>query len=181
MKGITLVKSSTPLFVRKEVVKSLDIFLYGNNDQLLDWLKGIKKEFMKASPKEISKILGVNSFDYDLATGYSERTNKNGAKLPIPINSRAAMSHNEYIEKNNLLKEFRKITLEDRLHFLYLKEPNKLGYPVMGFLDERIFDYLPPNIIDYEKNWVQSFLPNIEILAKPLNWKLEKVESLEDF
>jgi hypothetical protein len=91
------------------------------------------------------------------------------------------MSHNEYIEKNNLLKEFRKITLEDRLHFLYLKEPNKLGYPVMGFLDERIFDYLPPNIIDYEKNWVQSFLPNIEILAKPLNWKLEKVESLEDF
>ncbi len=176
--GIEIVRSSTPKFVKRYLLDSIGIILDSTEDELLKWVRDISNEFIVQDLDNIAKTTGINNLQYDLdKPSYKE----DGRKITIPINSRAALTTNRYIESNGLSNRYTQVSTGDKAKLLYLRTPNPLGQNVFAFLDgefaERFREY-----IDYDLNWEKYFMSPLRIMTDPLNWNIDKeTEDIDDW
>jgi len=181
MKGVTLIRTSTAKFVRENVPKMLDTFMYKTNDAFYDEYAALKKKFYSSSFLDMAKLSTVNSLDYSLETGRATNA-VNGKYNPIPISSRAALVYNMLIEKLNLQQYHKIAEAGDKIRIIYLKTPNIYRQNVVGFINEQfIVDAKLEKLIDYEENWDKNVAPNIYNICESIDWKTEKIESVFDF
>ena len=166
--GIEIVRSSTPSFSKKYLDDSINIILDKNNKDLLEWVKDTKQLFTKQKLSEIAKTSSVSNLNYSLD---KVQYDQNGRKISIPINSRAALVTNRYIEQNNLSDQFQPISPNDKIKILYMKTPNPLNSNVMAFIDNR-FAEMFRQYVDFDENWDKFFLAALEIMTNPLNYDL---------
>ena len=166
--GIEIVRSSTPSFSKKYLDDSINIILDKNNKDLLEWVKETKQLFTNQKLSEIAKTSSVSNLNYSLD---KVQYDQNGRKISIPINSRAALVTNRYIEQNNLSDQFQPISPNDKIKILYMKTPNPLNSNVMAFIDNR-FAEMFRQYVDFDENWDKFFLAALEIMTNPLNYDL---------
>ena len=125
VKGIEIVRSSTPKVIR-ESLKTAVKYLLEDKDKFYDFVNDYRKEFDKYSVEEIAFPRGVNNLEkYKDGEGYKKGT---------PIAVRAALTFNKFIKKNKLSAFFYEIQSGDKIKFLYMKVPNPVYENVFAFL-----------------------------------------------
>ncbi|QXO06452.1 hypothetical protein [Campylobacter phage CJLB-14] len=167
--GIDIVRSSTPAFSKKYLKKSVNIILESTEEELKEWLKNIRSLYLGQNLMDIAKISSVSSSKYKL-----------GVDKSIPINSRAFLVSNHYINSLNT-GEFQPLELGEKVRMLYLREPNPLKSNIFAFNNEK-FANVFKDYIDWDTNFNKFFLKPLEIMTDPLNYNLHKeTETLEEW
>ena len=176
MMGIEIIRSSTPKFTRKYLKESIDILLDHEEDQLREWLFDVKDKYLNVPIEDIAKITGIGNLNYSLS---EIQYDENGRKISVPINSKSAIVTNNYIQSSEeLANRYTQILVNDKVKFLYLREPNPLGANTFAFIDNE-FGELFREFVDFDLNWEKSFMKPLEILIKPLNWNMSASSSLD--
>lgn len=167
--GIDIVRSSTPAFSKKYLKKSINIILESTEEELKEWLKNVRSLYLDQNLMDIAKISSVSSSKYKL-----------GVDKSIPINSRAFLVSNHYINSLNT-GEFQPLELGEKVRMLYLREPNPLKSNIFAFNNEK-FANVFKDYIDWDTNFNKFFLKPLEIMTGPLNYNLHKeTETLEEW
>jgi len=176
MMGIEIIRSSTPQFTRKYLKECIDILLDKDEETLRQWLFDIKDKYTSAPIENIAKITGIGNLNYKLdEIEYDE----NNRKISIPINSKSALVTNSYIKSSpEFESRYTQILVNDKVKFLYLREPNPLGANTFAFIDNE-FGELFREYVDFDMNWEKSFMKPLDILIKPLNWNMNASTSLD--
>lgn len=165
--GIDVIKSSTPHFSKLHLAEALKIILYSNEQELKEWIFNVKSKFINSKISDISKTSSVTRINYDV--------NDKG----IPINSRAAIIYNNFIEQNNLTNRFNKIQPGEKLKLIYLKKQNPTHQNIIAFNNED-FIQLFKNYIDYDTCWEKYFMSSLENMTNSLNYNLNNSKETLD-
>lgn len=166
--GLEVIKSSTPIWSKKYLQEAIPHILDKNNDELLEWLKTIKNEFVQVDPNEIAAVGAASRLDYDLDAG------------SVPFGSRAAIVYNNYIKENGLDSKFEPIQAGEKFKRLYLTTPNKFNSDVIGFKNEDFVNEI--DCIDYDTQFEKLFLKPLELMVESLKYNLKKeTQSLDDW
>lgn len=175
--GLEIVRSSTPMFCRKELKRVIDIILDNHEKEVVDFIKEAESAWKDAPINDISRVSGIGSLNYVGEPGALYKVddkgeyelNKNGKRLSAPMNVRAALNHNMWVEKNNM-KSYQHLTADDKIKYCFLVHPNPLGDDVVGYLDGQFLeDAGLLKYVDRDEMWERFFM-------SPLNIMLEAVQ-----
>lgn len=171
IKGIEIVRTSTPGVVRKELKKLIGLLMKTNdNDTCIEFIEDFKQRFRKLNFLDVANPRTVNGLHkYSL-----------GITKGIPIHVRAAHVYNQALRELNL-KNYEPIRESDKIRFAYIKVPNRFGENVIGCKNE-----MPPEIqehfeIDFDLQFSKAALAPIQLIFDALEWTTEKTASLSSF
>lgn len=169
--GLEIIKSSTPKWSQKYLKEAIPHILDKDENDLRNWLKSIKDEFLKADPTEIAAVGGVSRLDYDLQND------------TVPIGSRAAIRHNMFIAEHNLEDKYAPIQPGEKCKRIFLIEPNVFNTNVIAFTNDGFVSEIEKhNCIDYDMNFEKNFLKPLELMISVLGYDIEKeTDSLDDW
>jgi hypothetical protein len=169
--GLEIIKSSTPKWSQKHLKEAIPRILDKDETDLRNWVNEVKQNFVNADLNDIAAVGGVSSIDYDLQ------------KDVVPIGSRAAIRHNNYIEKHNLTNEYAPIQRGDKCKRLFLQEPNVFHSNIIAYTNETFVKEIEKhNCVDYDTQFEKNFLKPLEIMVEPLNYNLQKeTQELDDW
>ena len=171
--GLAMVRSSTPAVIRKELKKSVNVILDGDEKVVQRYIANYKTEFMTYPVQAIAFPRGVSGLkQYAGSPIYQKGT---------PIHVRAALLYNHYVKKLGLDKKYQLIREGDKIKFVYLRTPNPLHENVIAFLTEFPAEFNLDSFIDYDTQFDKTFVEPLKTIIEPLNWQAEEVSSLEDF
>jgi len=69
----------------------------------------------------------------------------------------------------------------EKIKFVYLKQPNPFNNNTLAFLSVIPKKFGAESYIDYDLQFDKSFLEPLDIILSAIDWKSEKIETLEDF
>jgi intein/homing endonuclease len=169
--GLEIIKSSTPIWSKKYLKQAIPHILDKDEEDLRNWVKEIKKEFIEVDLNMIAGVGGISSIDYDL----NEKR--------VPIGSRAAIRYNNYIKENNIDDTYAPIHGGDKCKRIFLKEPNAFHSNIISYNnDSFVNEILKHNCVDYDTNFEKNFINPLNLMIEPLNYNLEKeTEDLTDW
>jgi DNA polymerase elongation subunit (family B) len=166
--GLSLVKSSTPMAIRKVLKEALNLVFTTDIETVRKYAKDFKATFLAMTPNEIAFPRGVNNPDKfaDPKTLFVKGT---------PVHVRGSLLYNK------LMPDEVPISSGDKIRFLYLKMPNPLqqnivAWPANGKIPPQLVQY-----IDKEEQFVKVFKQPLEIILNAIGWELEECSSLSDF
>lgn len=172
--GIEAVKSSTPAACRTKIKEALKIIIKGTESEVQDYIEKFREEFYKLPAEDISFPRSINGLkEY----GDSKTVYKKGT----PIHVRGALIHNHNIDTMKIGKTSQKIQEGEKIKFIYLREPNPLQTDVISFLSRIPKEFDIDKYIDYNTQFEKSFVDPLRTILNCINWKPEKVNSLESF
>lgn len=182
-KGIAIVRSSTPLFVREKIWDFIK-YIFKDPDNLnireiLKILKKIKKEFMLADIEDISSTTSLSNYEEKVIDDQNTIETVKGAHFSV----KSAALHNYFLNKNSSYK-----TKYDLLR------GNKIKYYMCNHQLGNYFGYLrsfhPTEItskeglsVDYDTQFEKTFLSIVNrfldpIGLPPINKRLSVLNSL---
>ena len=171
--GMDLIKSSTPMAIRKKLKESLVVIFEKDQQALHDFVAEVHDAFMKMPVEDVSFPRGMNDMDkwIDSKILYKSRT---------PIHVRGAILYNHFNKKN---KDLVPIKNGDKVKFVYLKVPNIsrediISFPSYGNLPESMGLH---KFIDWDKQWDKVFIAPLKGITDAIGWTPEKKPSLEEF
>jgi len=180
--GLSTVRANTPKYYRTELKNAMDILITGEIDKVIDYMQGVREGTELQEPEDISINVGVSSLDYQWDETLKKFRKWTGVKfLGAPVNSRACLTHNRYIESKNL--DINDIEPGDKISFLYMKTPNPLfgSSNALGFRDSKIFDDKLLPYIDRKTMYEKGFEKPIKLITDPLKWDITpKDEQISD-
>jgi DNA polymerase elongation subunit (family B) len=181
--GLEIVRSSTPDFVIEKLQEALNIILDKDEKSLQDFVEKVKKEFFKIAdknPELIAKTSSVNNLNYKKDSKGYYRINEDGRRIACPINSRAAITYNDYVNKYGLWDIYPLIQEGDKIKFVMLKLPNETNQNVFGFIDEGIlFENNLVKYIDKDEMFKTNFLQPLKLIAEAVDYKFEKENKID--
>lgn len=167
--GLEIAKSSTPTWAKKKLKESINIILDSEIDELMEWVEKCKSEFKSANLNDIAQVGSASSLDYSISS------------KGIPIGSRAAICHNNYLKDNKLDEKYTLVQAGDKSKRLFLIEPNNLKSNIVAFNSDSFVNEIS-DIVDYDTNFEKGFLNALQLMINPLGWDLsKKTESLDDW
>jgi len=172
--GIESVRSSTPSSCRSNIKKTLSIIMNKDQAELLRFIENFRAEFQKLPVDEISfprSISGLSKYK-DISNIYSKST---------PIQVKGALIYNHLIAKNKLDNKYPFIYNQDKVKFVYLKEPNPIHDHVISFINTIPVDFGIDPYIDRDKQFEKGFLDPVRAITDAIGWKLEDTATLEGF
>jgi hypothetical protein len=172
--GLEMIKSSTPATIREKMKEAITIMLRGTEDDIHEFIKKAKIDFMGLPAEEISSPRGLNGL-----AKYSDSLSL--YKLGTPIHVKGAILYNHYLKEKNLTKKYPLIQEGEKLKYTYLKMPNPFKDTVISFPGRLPKEFGLQEYIDYELQFNKSFLEPIKVILDCMKWSTEKVSTLEDF
>ena len=170
--GLSMVKSSTPAVVRNSLKNSLKVFLYGNQQQVQDYISTIQKKFNAYSHQEIAFPRGITMLNkFHSSSGIFAKG--------TPIHVRCALLYNHYLKAKGLTQQYSLIQEGDKIKYLYLRQPNPIHSNAIGFLDKLPSEFGLEPYIDYPTMFQKTFMDSIEHILDALGWY--SCPTLDDF
>ena len=172
--GIEAVRSSTPQVCKQLITDTIKKIITSTEADVQKHIDDLRQEYMKLSPEEIAFPRGVSDMSkfYDSSSLYTKGT---------PIHVRAALLYNKQLDDNNLGYTYERIQSGNKMKFLYMLMPNPIKENVFGFVTVMPKELDLEQYIDYNTQFVKSFLDPIQVILNAMGWKSEKQYTLEDF
>jgi DNA polymerase elongation subunit (family B) len=172
--GLEAVKSSTPSSCRTSIKNSFKIILNGSEEELIEYIKKFREEFVKAPFREIAFPRGCNidlKQYQDSAGIYRKGT---------PAHVKGVLLYNHYLREKKLEGIYPSVTSGDKIRFVYLKQPNPIRDTVISCPDN-----LPPELgledyIDHDIMFEKAFIEPLNSILSVIGWKTKKESTLED-
>jgi DNA polymerase elongation subunit (family B) len=162
VKGIEIVKSSTPLLVRNKLKEAVSIILTKTEDDVIKFISDFRAEHRKLGFEDIAKPTSVSNVDKYTLNSSS-----------LPIHSRGALIYN-----NGLDKRYPAISNGEKIKYCYLKTPNPVFQNVIaspGFLPKQLgLD----QYLDHYTMFEKTFMSPMKSILDAVGWKTEKRLSL---
>jgi DNA polymerase elongation subunit (family B) len=168
VKGLEMVKSSTPSSCRKMLKESVSLIFNKTEDEMIKKINVWREEFKTLPVADIAFPRGVNGISKDFNKG-------------VPIHVRGTRLYNELIVKEKLDKTYPLIKEGEKIKFIYLKEPNTIQSNIIAFPVVLPKELDLHRFIDYDVQFEKAFLEPLKIILNAIGWKTEKTSSLEDF
>ena len=174
MMGIEAVKSSTPAPCRKYIKDCLNIIMTGTEDELISYVEDKRKEFETLSPDMIAFPRSANNISKfrDSTTLYRKAT---------PIHIRGSIMFNHCLRTNKLENKYNLINDGEKIKFIFLRTPNKIGENVISFINELPKEFGLNDYIDHDTMYQKSFLDPMKVILDTIGWNTEQQTTLEDF
>ena len=174
MMGIEAVKSSTPMPCRKAIKDALNIMMTGEQDELIKFIDGFKKEFYSLPPEDIAfprSVNGLRKFKSDTDV-YSKG---------CPLHVRGSLLYNFYVAQKKLENKYPLIQEGEKIKYIYMKvgRTNYTGENVLSFLNTFPRELGLEECIDHKISFKKSFLDPLQIITNVIGWDTEKKSSLE--
>lgn len=168
VKGLELVKSSTPTPCREKMRSALPIIMNQNEAAMLDYIAAFKKEFMKMNAEEIAFPRSVNGLSKYAGTDaiYAWKT---------PMHTKASLIYNHHLKQLGIDNKYELIKEGEKIKYVYVLEPNVMHTPVIAFpgtLPEE-FDLK----IDYNTQFGKSFIEPMKTILDAIGWQTERTVS----
>ena len=176
VKGLEMVRSSTPQFVRTELKKSLDIVFDTDEKTVQKFVEDVRGRFMQLPYGDVAFPRGANNLDE-----YSD--DRMIYKKACPLQVRGVLLYNHYLRTMKLDNKYPIIGEGSKIRFCYLKKPNKLkenviAWPVDGELP---VEFGVHDKVDYELQYEKTFLASMEIVLDAIKWSAVEHSSLDEF
>ena len=173
MMGIEAVKSSTPSACRTAIKDALKVIMNGTESDVQEFVGNFRKKFETMPPEDIAFPRGCNGVGKfsNPATIYSKGT---------PIHVRGALLYNFHAKKNKVTHKYPLIQEGEKVKFLYLRRPNKINENVISFFQTLPKEFGLDKYIDFDIQFQKSFLDPLQVIMDTINWKAEKIATLED-
>jgi len=166
--GLEIIKSSTPKWSKEYLKDAIPHILDKDENDLRNWINQIKGEFTQVDPNEIANVGGVSRVDYVLG------------QKGIPIGSRAALVHNNFVKENNLSEKYAPIQAGEKCKRLYLTEPNKFNSNIIAYTNDQFINEI--ECIDYDTQFEKMFMKPLNLMVESLGYDLNKqTEALNDW
>jgi len=175
--GIETARSSTPLMVRTALKTAISIVMNKTELDVQEFAKDFRNKFNKASIQDIAFPRSVSGLDrYECTTAVY--------KKGTPIAVKASLLFNDYLEKNNLEKKYRKIAEADKIKFIYLKEPNPFSIvsgkeQVIAFMQHIPKELHLDKYVNRDLQFEKSFKDPLTRILDVIQWSVEKISTLE--
>ncbi|MDR3503059.1 MAG: DNA polymerase domain-containing protein [Legionella sp.] len=172
--GVEIVKSSTPAVVRKALKEAVTILLRKEENDIIAFIEDFKEKFFKMPFEEIAFPRGVNNLEK-----YTDARMIYGKGTPMHV--RASLLYNNLVHKYKVTEQYPPIDEGSRIKFCYLKKPNSINENVIACVGKLpdVFDL--NKFVDYDTQFVKTFLDPLRSLLGPMGWKTEKCATLESF
>lgn len=172
VKGLELVKSSTPGVIRKALKDALKICLVGTEKQLHKFIEDYEQQYKKFTTAQIAFPRGCNGL------GKYKNSGSIYAK-GCPMHVRAALLYNYYIQDKGLEDKYPLIQEGEKIRFIYLKEPNTIGENTIAFLGSLPKELGLTTYVDYNIMFEKSMIEPTRTLTNALGWNPRPVATLE--
>ncbi len=172
--GIEAVRSSTPASCRQRIMDSLSIIMDGTEDELIEYVKNFREEFMEMSVSEISFPRTVKGIDK-----YSSSVDL--YKKGTPFHVKGTIIYNALVKENKLERTYPIIKNNEKIKYVYLKEPNPTSDRVIAFLNSLPSEFGLDKYIDYSMQFEKAYLDPLKNVLNVIGWHYEKQASLESF
>ena len=174
MMGIEAVKSSTPASCRTAIRDALKVIMNGNETDVQEYIANFRKKFESLPPEDIAFPRGCNSLAKYSGTSdiYVKGT---------PIHVRGALLYNFHVKQKKLTHKYPLIQEGEKVKFLYLRTPNRISENVVSFFQTLPKEFGLDKSIDYDLQFQKSFLDPLQVILDTINWKAEKVATLDEF
>ena len=171
--GIETTRSSTPQIVREKLKEVIKLILTKDNESVIEYIDGFKKEFKNYSPAEIAFPRSCNGLKKykDPSLIYKKST---------PIAVKGSLIYNNLISIHGLQRKYQNITDGEKVKFLYLKEPNPIGERVISFQQTIPQEFDLNGFVDYDLQFQKTFLDPLNTILEKIDWQSEKISTLED-
>ena len=202
--GVETVKSSIPKICRDKISGALEIMLRENADSLRKFINDFRAEFSKLPPEDMAFPRGISKIAEKMTHNPKARGAKktikletydkpgksrkvkseafvgeDGVKPYLPgttIHIKAAILHNDFIEKNNLQNQYELIKEGDKIKYIYLLDPenNPIGDSVVAFKNALPKEMGLEDKIDVDKMFESAFLNPVTKIMDVIGWTLNE-------
>lgn len=171
IKGIEVVRSSTPQIVRDKLKSALQLILDTNdNDALIRFTNDFRKEFETLPFEKVASPRGVNLKEYNL----------NSNALPIQV--RASLIYNKALKDLKLDEKYVSIGDGSKIKFSYIKMPNIFNSDTISCMDKMPEELSKKFEIDYKTQFEKTFNAPLKKIVETIGWVFEKNNTInEDF
>jgi len=170
MMGIETVKSSTPSSCRQALTDALEIIMTSTEDELQSFIQKFKQQFNKLSFEEIAFPRSAQNVEE-----YTHKTKS------IPIHVRGAIVYNKALRDMKLTKKYESIKDGEKIKFCYMKMPNPFQENILSVISVLPKEFNMDKYIDYDLQFEKAFLDPLRAVLNVINWKEEKISTLDDF
>ena len=166
-KGMDVMKSSFPPLFRNFMQQLIKDLLFGKDKLYTDKaILDFREKFKGFSLDEVCKPTGLNKYNEYIARKPGAGQIFTELKLHCPINTKAAIFHNDLLRFKGLNKTYPLIQVGDKMKWIYLKQ-NPYNISVLG-----IHGYEPcSEILDI----MQKYMDRESMFDRNLVKKLEKI------
>ena len=170
--GLEAVKSSTPSACRTAIKECMTVIMNRDEESAQKFISDFRDKFSSLPIEDVSFPRGCNGINKwsNPATIYSKGT---------PIHVRGALLYNFHNKKNKLTHKYPLIQDGEKIKFVYLKTPNKIGENVISYLATFPKELGLDKHVDYDLQFSKSFLDPIKVIMDTIGWQTEKVANLE--
>lgn len=174
MMGIEAVRSSTPAVCRMMFKDTLKVILEKDQVSTQNYIRELRDKFRDLPIEEIAFPRSVNRLPFykDSVTLYKKGT---------PIQVRAALKYNFYVDQLQLNNKYEKIYSGEKIKFCYLKQPNKVQSNVIAFSQILPEEFGVREHVDYDTQFDKAFVEPVKSILDAVGWEVEPRATLEAF
>jgi DNA polymerase elongation subunit (family B) len=170
--GIEIVRSSTPSVVKDYLKKAAKICLSGTEEEMQNYVKEVKKDFMIQDYAAICFPRGVNGLK-------TYASNSSIYMKGCPIHVRASLLYNHHLKRLGLDTKYPLIHDGEKIKFVYLKKPNHFHEDVIAFPNKLPVEFNLEQYIDKETQFEKTFLKPLEGISSAIKWHTSEQPSLD--
>ena len=172
MMGIEAVKSSTPMPCRGAIKKALELVMTSDESDVQKFISQFRKKFESMPLEDISFPRSCNNLEKFTST-------KGIYGKGCPIHVRGSLLYNHYVKKHKIQNKFPFIQEGEKIKYLYLRKPNRIGENVISFFQTLPKEFELDGSVDYEVQFDKSFLSPVKVILDAIGWAPEKQVTLE--
>ena len=141
---------------------------------LQKFIADFKEEFSTLEPEQVAFPRSCNNL-----RKYADSSNIFQKSCPIHV--KGALIYNHYLKQHKLTMKYPIIQEGDKIKFILMKEPNRFKHGVISYMTTIPKEFNIHDSIDFDTQFEKTFLDPMRFILEAINWKHEKVASLEDF
>ena len=170
--GIEAVKSSTPAPCRGAIKDALKVVMNGTEDEVQKYIAKFRKEFESLPLEDIAFPRSCNNLGK-----FSSPSHIYGKGCPMHV--RGSLLYNYYVKKLKLGHKYPLIQEGEKIKFIYLLKPNKMGEDVISFFQTLPKEFDIHGSVNYDWQFEKSFLGPVKVVLDAIGWTPQKVNTLE--